>query len=181
MKIGLFFGSFNPIHKGHIAIAKYMAQTVGLDRVWLVVSPHNPLKAKKTLADAEKRFIRVKKAIGKSRKIRASKVEFSLPQPSYTINTLKFLKKKYPLHSFALIIGSDNLEAFHKWKEYRKILSGYRIYVYPRPGSEGGKLKRHRNVKLLEAPLFDISSTFIRRQISQGKSVKHLIPKISSN
>src|ERR1035437_2089903 len=144
MKIGLLFGSFNPIHIGHLAIANYMAEFTDLEQVWLIVSPHNPLKEKKSLADARKRLAQVKKAIkghtpaplkrGKTAKIKVSDVEFSLSQPSYTINTLEVLNKKYPQHKFVLIIGSDNLNRFHQWKDYKKILSKHKIYVYPRLG-----------------------------------------------
>lgn len=180
MKIGLLFGSFNPIHIGHIAIANYMAEQTDLDQVWLVVSPHNPLKEKKSLADAKKRFASVKKAIGRNSKIKVSNVEFALPQPSYTINTLEVLRKKYPKNKFLLIIGSDNLNLFHKWKDYKKILSDYKIYVYPRALSPlkrgaGGIVKNHRNVKIVNAPLIDISSTFIREQMKKGKDVKDLL------
>lgn len=176
MKIGLLFGSFNPIHIGHVAIANYMAHSTDLDQVWLVVSPHNPLKDKSTLVDAKKRIARVKKAIGKNQKIKVNSIEFSLPQPSFTIRTLEVLKKKYPKNRFSLIIGSDNLKTFPKWKEYKKILSGYRIFVYPRAGSRGGKLRKHRNVTLIDAPRFDISSTFIREQLKKGKDVRKLLP-----
>jgi len=175
MKVGLLFGSFNPIHIGHIAIADYMADQTDLDQVWLVVSPHNPLKEKKSLADAKKRFTSVKKAIGRNSKIKISDVEFGLPQPSYTINTLEVLKKKFSKNIFTLIIGSDNLSLFHKWKDYKKILSEYEIYVYPRSDSDGGKFKNHRNIKMVDAPIIDISSTFIREQMKKGNDVKKLL------
>jgi nicotinate-nucleotide adenylyltransferase len=181
MKIGLLFGSFNPIHVGHLVIANYLAEFTDLQQVWLVVSPHNPLKAKNSLSAARKRLATVKKVVRKNPKIKVSDVEFSLPQPSYTINTLEVLNKKYPQHKFVLIIGSDNLNTFHKWKEYKKILNGYKIYVYPRSShfggiSIGGELKNHRNVKIVSAPRIDISSTFIREQIKKGKDVRYLIP-----
>ena len=178
MRIGLFFGSFNPIHIGHIAIAKYMLKATDLDQVWLVVSPKNPLKNKNVLADAKKRLRQVKKAIGKSAGIKVSNVEFALRQPSYTIRTLRSLGKKHPHKEFVLIIGSDNLELFYEWKEYKKILAGYKIYVYPRKNSVGGKLRNHASVKMTKAPLINVSSTFIREQVGMGKDVKHLIPKI---
>ncbi len=185
MKIGLLFGSFNPIHIGHIAIAKYMAEHTDLNRVWLVVTPHNPLKEKRFLAEENKRLSSVKKAIGKNSKIKVCDVEFSLPQPSYTINTLTFLKKKYPQHDFVLIIGSDNLNLFHKWKDHKKILLDFELYVYPRfsplkrenvERSETRGIPSRRNIKLFDAPLLDVSSTFIRDQIKKGKGVKHLLP-----
>lgn len=178
MKIGLLFGSFNPIHNGHMAIANYMARYTGLDRVWLVVSPHNPFKMKSTLADAKKRLARVKKVIGRNVKIKVSDIEFTLAQPSYTIHTLDVLKKKYPECNFSLIIGADNLRAFHKWKDYKKILAGHKVYVYPRPGYVIVTTRNHRNLKLVNAPRFDISSTSIRDRIKGRKSVKHLIPEI---
>lgn len=169
MKIGLLFGSFNPIHSGHIAIARYMAEFTDVEQVWLVVSPHNPLKEKKSLADAEKRFAAAKKAIGRNSKIKVSNVEFDLLQPSYTINTLEFFRKKYPENKFSLIMGSDNLSIFTRWKDYKKILRDYKIYVYPRSGSDVGKLKSYRNVKIMDAPRINISSTLIRNQMKQGK------------
>ena len=159
-----------------------MSEFTDLDQVWLVVSPHNPLKAKNSLADARKRLAAVKKAIGKNPKIKVRDVEFSLPQPSYTINTLEVLSKKYPQHKFVLIIGSDNLNTFHKWKDYKKILSKYKIYVYPRVisplqmGAGGiGILKNHHNTKLINAPRIDISSTFIREQMKKGKDVRYFL------
>ena len=176
MKVGLLFGSFNPIHIGHVAIAKYMAEKTDLEQVWLIVSPHNPLKEKKSLVDGKKRLAQVRKAIGRNFKIKVSDVEFKLSQPSYTINTLKLLKKKFPKNKFALIIGTDNLSSFSKWKDFKKILNDYTIYVYPRAGSDGGKLMSHSNVKMIDAPLLDVSSTFIRQEIKNGRDVKHLIP-----
>lgn len=175
MKIGLFFGSFNPIHIGHIAIAKFMANETDLEQVWLVVSPHNPLKEKKILADEKKRFLAVKKAVGRNRKIKVSDVEFKLSQPSYTINTLELLKKKIPSHKFVLIIGSDNLVNFHHWKEYKKILKMFKLYVYPRRKSLSKKdvkrIWKYPNVTFFNAPLIDISSTFIREAMKKGKDV----------
>lgn len=176
MKIGLLFGSFNPIHIGHVAIAKYMAYETDLDQVWIVVSPHNPLKERESLSNEKNRLTQVKKTIGRNSKIKVSDVEFKLAQPSYTINTLKALSKKFPKNEFVLIVGSDNLSLFHKWKGYKEILKDYKVYVYPRLGSNGGKLKNHRNVKLADAPLLDVSSTFIRKQVKKGKDVKKFLP-----
>lgn len=180
MKIGLLFGSFNPVHIGHLVIANYMAEFTDLDQVWLVVSPHNPLKDKKSLADSKKRLISVKKAIGRNSKIKSSDIEFNLPQPSYTINTLHCLRKKYPKNKFVIIIGSDNLKLFHKWKDYKKILEGYEIYVYPRISTFKNRpsriIKKYSNIRMVDAPRIDISSTFIREQIKQGKDVRYFIP-----
>src|SRR6187401_951482 len=131
MKVGLFFGSFNPIHIGHMAIANYMLEFTDLKNIWFVVTPHNPLKEKKTLLADNHRLRLVREAIGYYTKFKASNIEFKLPQPSYTINTLTYLKEKYPKNDFALIIGSDNLQTFDKWKNYEEILNGYDIYVYP--------------------------------------------------
>jgi nicotinate-nucleotide adenylyltransferase len=179
MKIGLLFGSFNPIHIGHLVIANYMAEFTDLDQVWLVVSPQNPLKSKNILSDSRKRLATVKKAVGGNPKIRVSDVEFSMPQPSYTINTLAALSKKYAKDKFVLIMGSDNLNLFHKWKDYKKILAGYEIYVYPRHGKtnlSGFKsLTGFKGVKLVNAPRMDISSTFIREQIKKGKDVRYFL------
>jgi len=179
MKIGLLFGSFNPLHIGHLAIANHMSEFTDLEQVWLIVSPHNPLKKKKSLSDTQKRFLTVKRAIGSHKKIKVSDVEFTLPQPSYTINTLEVLTKKYPRNKFVLIIGSDNLNSFHKWKDYKKILSDYKVYVYPRlsPLKRGaGGIRIHRNVKIINAPRIDISSTFIREAIKKGKDMRYFIP-----
>ena len=176
MKIGLFFGSFNPLHIGHIAVANYMAKFTDLEEVWLVVSPQNPLKEKESAADAKKRLATVKKAIEGDPVLKVSDAEFSLPQPSYTIHTLEHLQKKFPEDKFALIIGSDNLNVFDQWKDHEKILNGFKIYIYPRAGSDGGTLKTHRNVKIVDAPKMDISSTFIREQIKKGKDVSSFIP-----
>lgn len=176
MKIGLLFGSFNPIHIGHVAIAKYFSEQTDLDQVWMVVSPHNPLKEKKSLADGKKRLVQVKKAIEKNSKIKVSDIEFKLPQPSYTINTLEVLTKKFPKNKFVLVIGSDNLNLFHKWKEHKKILKDYKIYVYPRTDSGRRRFKIHSNVKNFDAPLLNISSTFIREQMKKGKDVRKFLP-----
>lgn len=177
MKVGLFFGSFNPIHKGHLMLANYMLDHTDLDRIWFVVSPHNPLKKKDTLLNEKQRFHMVNLAIGDNTKLRASNIEFKLPQPSYTINTLTFLKEKYPKHEFALIMGADNLENFHKWKNYEEILKGFQIYVYPRKESDGGTLNDHPQVKSVNAPFMEISSTAIRQAIKEKKDVRLFLPE----
>jgi nicotinate-nucleotide adenylyltransferase len=176
MKIGLLFGSFNPIHVGHLVIANYMSEFTDLDQVWLVVSPRNPLKSKKSLSDARKRLTTVRKAVGKNRKIKVSDIEFSLPQPSYTIHSLQVLNSKFPKHKFVLIIGSDNLSLLPKWKDYKEILFKHQVYVYPRFGSQKSGLKNNPNIKLIQAPRIDISSTFIRDQMKKGKDVSYFIP-----
>ena len=176
MKIGLFFGSFNPVHVGHLIIANFMATQTDLDKVWLVVSPQNPLKPKKTLARDYDRLHLVQLGIGDNPKIQASNVEFDLPKPSYTIDTLAFLKEKYPDRSFALIMGGDNLASLHLWKNYDQILAGYDIYVYKRPAYDVGELAAHPRVRICEAPLLDISATYIRECLRTGKSVRYLVP-----
>lgn len=177
MKVGLFFGSFNPIHSGHLILANYMLEYTDLDRVWFVVSPHNPLKKKSTLLDEKQRFNLVNIAIGDNTKLKASNIEFKLPQPSYTIVTLTYLKEKYPQHEFALIMGADNLESLHKWKNYEEILNQYQLYVYPRPAHDGGNLKNHARVQFVNAPLMEISSTAIRQAIKEKKDLRYFMPE----
>ena len=175
MKVGLYFGSFNPIHVGHLVIANHMVQFTDLDKVWLVVSPHNPLKNKSSLLADNHRLAMVRRAVEDNSKLKASDIEFKLSQPSYTINTLIHLSEKYPANQFALIMGSDNLHTFHKWKNYEEILKNYEIYVYPRPGFDGGELMKNAHVKFVEAPLMEISSTAIRSAIKERKDVRYLL------
>ena len=177
MKIGLFFGSFNPVHVGHLIIANYMATHTDLEKVWMVVSPHNPLKPKKTLANDYDRLHLVRLGIGDNPLIEASNVEFSLPKPSYTIDTLAFLREKYPQHTFALIMGGDNLATLHLWKNHELLLEQNDIYVYDRPSGDLGPFAAHLRVHLCEAPMLDISSTYIRECIRTGKSVRYLVPE----
>ncbi len=177
MKIGLFFGSFNPIHIGHLVIAGYMTEFTDLDRVWFVVSPHNPLKEKSTLLADHHRLQLVQLSIEDNRKLKASNIEFKLPQPSYTIHTLTYLKEKYPTQQFALIMGSDNLETFHKWKNHEQILEQYELYVYPRPGFLGGQLKEHPKVKMVKTPVMELSSSFIRQAVKDKKDVRYMMPE----
>ncbi|MCE9538055.1 MAG: nicotinate-nucleotide adenylyltransferase [Bacteroidetes bacterium] len=177
MKIGLFFGSFNPIHAGHLVLANYMLEYTDLERIWFVVSPHNPLKNKSTLLDEKQRFQMVDIAIGDNTKLKASNIEFNLPQPSYTIVTLTYLQEKYPQHEFVLIMGADNLESFHKWKNYEEILKHHQLYIYPRPVSDGGKLKDHPQIKFVNAPLMEISSTAIRQAIKEKKDMRYFMPE----
>ncbi len=176
MKIGLFFGSFNPIHVGHMVIANHMLAYTDLDRIWFVVSPHNPLKQKTSLLHERQRLQMVTLAIGDNNKMKASNIEFKLPQPSYTINTLTYLKEKHPNNNFALIMGSDNLENFHKWKNYAEILKHYELYVYPRPKSKENDLIKCKNVKMVNAPLMDLSSTAIRNALKEKKDVRYFVP-----
>jgi nicotinate-nucleotide adenylyltransferase len=177
MKIGLFFGSFNPIHIGHLIIANYMAQHSYLEQIWLVVSPHNPLKDKKTLARDRDRLNMIELAIEHNARLRASNIEFKMPQPSYTVDTLAYLSELYPQHEFALIMGGDNLASLHKWKNYEVILQRHLIYVYVRPEYALGDLATHENVRLLhDVPLMQISATFIRESIATKKSIQYLVP-----
>jgi nicotinate-nucleotide adenylyltransferase len=177
MHIGLFFGSFNPIHVGHMVLANYMASFTDLEQVWFVVSPHNPLKEKATLLNQNQRLHMVNLAIGDNDMLKSSNIEFGLSQPSYTINTLAHLKEKYPNHQFSLIMGEDNLESFTKWKNYEEILKNHKLYVYPRPNSNSGELKTHSSVIMTEAPLMEISSTMIRHAIKNKKDVSFFVPQ----
>jgi len=176
-KIGLFFGSFNPIHLGHMIIANIMAENTDLQKVWFVVSPQNPFKPSKGLLHEFDRYDMIKAAIADNYKLEVSDVEFNLPKPSYTIDTLAVLTEKYPAKSFKIIIGEDNLANFEKWKNYDVILDNYGLYVYPRPGVTNSDLKRHANVKMVEAPLLDISATYIRQCLKDNKSIRYLVPE----
>ena len=175
-KIGLFFGSFNPVHIGHMIIANFMVEHSDLSEIWMVVSPHNPLKEKKSLAKDRDRLHLVNLGIGENLKIKASDIEFSLEKPSYTVDTLAYLTEKYPHHSFSLIMGGDNLGTFYKWKNYETILKHHNIYVYQRPGYDLGDLQDHAKVTILEAPLLAISASYIRKQIKENKSIQYLVP-----
>lgn len=178
MKTGLYFGTFNPIHVGHMIIANHMAEFSGLDQIWMVVTPHNPLKKKDTLLSDLQRLQLVRLATENYPKIKPSDIEFKLPQPNYTVNTLAHLQDKHPKHEFSLIMGEDNLRSFHKWKNYEVILSNHDIYVYPRIADEAENLefKNHPKVHLIDAPVVEISSTFIRECIKTKKNVRPLLP-----
>lgn len=176
MQIGLFFGSFNPIHTGHLVIANYMANYTELDQVWLVVSPHNPLKQKGDLINTYDRLEMARLATEHAGNIKVCDIELKLPQPSYTIDTLTHLKEKYPSYQFTLIMGADNLQSLKKWKNYELILQDYSIYVYPRPGYEQLELAAHSSVTLTQTPLMEISATFIRKSILAGKNVQFFLP-----
>jgi nicotinate-nucleotide adenylyltransferase len=176
MKIGLLFGSFNPIHIGHLIIANYMANHTTLDKVWLVVSPQNPLKKYGDLINTYDRLEMAKLATDNATNIAVSDVELKLPQPSYTIDTLTHLKEKYPEHEFALIMGSDNLVTIHKWKNYKLILRDYRIFVYPRPGYENAEFASHPSVTITMTPLMELSATFIRKSLAEKKNIQYFVP-----
>lgn len=177
-KVGLFSGSFNPIHIGHLALANWLCEFTDLDEVWFMVTPHNPLKEKDGLMDDQLRLDMVEKAIENYPKFKACDLEFHLPQPSYTISTLEALNEKYPDQSFTLIIGSDNWSCFNKWKDYQKILSDYELIVYPRLGSKPViNSSLYPNVRLVNAPIIEISSTFIRESMKEGKDVRYFMPE----
>jgi len=179
--IGLFFGSFNPIHVGHLILANYMLSFHDIDELWFVISPHNPLKNKKTLLDEKQRLNMVNAAIDEMPKMRASSIEFGLPQPSYTIHTMVALEEKYPNKKFTLIMGADTISSITKWKNYELLLEKYPILVYPRIGFELSKefldSLPNSNIKLTEAPTIEISSTFIRSAIKGKKDVRFFLPK----
>ena len=178
-KIGLFFGSFNPIHIGHLILANYILENSDMDELWFVVSPQNPFKDKKSLLTDHNRLDMVQLAVKNYPKMRASNVEFSLPKPSYTIDTLTYLKEKYPNYSFALIMGEDNLDSLSKWKNSEKLMSDYQIIVYPRT-FEGEKKDseylQHENINMVNAPIIELSATEIRNMIKEGKNVRPMLP-----
>ncbi|MCB0467860.1 MAG: nicotinate-nucleotide adenylyltransferase [Aequorivita sp.] len=176
-KIGLYFGTFNPIHVGHLIIANHIVEFSDLDEVWFVVTPHNPHKKKKTLLEDHHRLAMVRIAVEEYPKLKASNVEFDLPQPNYTVNTLVYLEEKYPEKNFCLIMGEDNLKSFPKWKNYEVILERYSIYVYPRI-SEGiveTQFDNHKKIKKVNAPIIELSSTFIRNGIKAGKNIQPML------
>ncbi|MCX6197707.1 MAG: nicotinate (nicotinamide) nucleotide adenylyltransferase [Bacteroidetes bacterium] len=177
MKIGLFFGSFNPVHNGHLIIANYVCETTELEKIWLVVSPQNPLKQKETLLREYDRLHLINLAIEDNKNLKASNIEFKLPKPSYTIDTLTYLQEKYPQHEFSLIMGSDNLETLHKWKNYELILQHYPIYVYNRRGTDTNPFLKNKKVYFLDFPFLDISATFIRENLKNGVSMQYFLPE----
>jgi len=169
MNIGLYFGTYNPIHVGHLIIANHMVDYTELDQVWLVVSPQNPFKTKATLLEDYHRLALVNIAIEGNKKLKASNIEFDLPKPSYTIDTLTFIKEKHPEHSFSIIMGEDNLRSFHKWKNYEQILENHNVFVYPRvlteqeDSSTPAALKNHSKITIAkDAPLMKISASFVK-------------------
>lgn len=172
---GLLFGSFNPIHIGHLAIANYMLEFSEMKDLWMIVSPHNPLKNKQSLAPDYHRLEMVKVALGEYTRIKASDIEFKMSKPSYTIDTLTYLKEKYPQRNFALIMGADNLVSLKKWKNYSEILANYPIFVYPRLGVTVDTLEFSGNITVTQSPIMDISSSFIRNAIKEGKDMRYFL------
>ena len=177
MNIGLFFGSFNPVHMGHMVIARSMVELIPLDRVWFVVSPQNPFKQRANLAHEQDRYDLIEAAVYDSYELSVTDIEFSMPKPSYTVDTLAYIDEKYPNHKFSLILGEDNLKSFHRWKNYQVILDNYEIYIYPRPGGSDEKWRETSNICFVDAPMIDISATIIRKLIREGKSLKYMVPE----
>ena len=175
-KIGIYSGSFNPIHHGHVMLANYLVEFSDLDELWFVVSPQNPLKRKVDLLDDDERLRMVQLAVGDDPRFRVSDVEMHLPTPSYTINTLTALSERYPEDQFVFICGMDSLQNLHQWREYQKILDNYKLLVFPREGYDGGDLAGHPSVTILKTPILEISSTFIRNCVAEGRDVRHFMP-----
>lgn len=175
MHIGLYFGSFNPIHHGHLIIASHVAEHCGTDQVWFVVSPQNPLKESRSLLNEYDRLYLVKLAIAEDPRFKASDIEFQLPRPSYTIDTLTYLSEKFPQHRFSVVMGSDSLENIGRWKNQEQLLRNYDLIVYRRPGFEV-KHPASDRIRLTTAPMLDISATFIREELKAGHSIRYLVP-----
>lgn len=175
--IGLYFGTFNPIHVGHLIIANHLVEHSNLDEVWMVVTPHNPFKKKSSLLENHHRFELVYRATEKYPKLKPSDIEFNLPQPNYTVKTLAHIQEKHPDKKFSLIMGEDNLKSFHKWKNYETILENHQIFVYPRiaDGIVEHQFKNHPKIHLVDAPIVQISSTMIRKNIKNKKNVRPLL------
>ena len=174
IKTGLFFGSFNPIHLGHLMIASYMLEFTDIHDVWFVISPHNPLKDKSTLLPDVNRLYMVNVAVEDEPRFKASNIEFHLPKPSYTIDTLTYMQEKYPSHEFILLAGSDILGSLHKWKNWEQLLAQYRFYIYPRPGQSTSY--SHPSIRFVDAPMVEISASFIRNAIREGKNMQYFLP-----
>ena len=177
MKIGLYSGSFNPVHHGHVMLANYLVEFSDLDELWFVVSPQNPLKKREDLMKDEDRLKMVELALEGDSRLKVSDIEMSLPLPSYTINTLRALTSQYPDDQFVFICGMDSLQGMHRWREYQAILDGYELLVFPRKGYDGGELIHHPHVKVLETPVIEVSSTFIRNSMKADKDVRHFMPE----
>lgn len=178
MKIGLFFGSFNPIHIGHLIIANTMASATDLEQVWFVVSPQNPFKKNSSLLHEFDRYDMVQRAIADNPLLKVTDIEFHMPRPSYTIDTLVRIQEKFPQHEFKLIMGEDNLAQFPKWKNHDKILEYVGLYVYARPASAPHQFKNHPAVRFVEAPLLDISATYLRACLKNGSSIRYMVPEV---
>lgn len=178
MKVGLYFGSFNPIHNGHLIIANYIRQYTELEQVWIVVTPQNPFKINQSLLNEYQRLELVRQSIEGEQNIKVTDIEFHLPKPSYTINTLIYLEEKYPQHEFSLIMGSDSVMNIEKWKNGNIIMNKYTIYVYERPGYKVDNQHIKNNIKLCRAPMTEISASLIRKMIQEGKSIRYLVPEI---
>lgn len=177
MNIGLYFGSFNPIHIGHLIIANHIVQNTSLDQVWFVVSPQNPLKKSSTLLNEYHRLYLVQVSIEDEPSLKASDIEFRLPKPSYTINTLAYLQEKYPANQFSVIMGSDSYENLPSWKNYQQLIANFPVLVYERPGFKPSAIYERGRIEFLKAPLLEISSTYIRKIIREGKSIRYLVPE----
>ena len=176
-KVGIYSGSFNPIHHGHVMLANYLVEFSDLDELWFVVSPQNPLKKKEDLLDDDERLKMLQLALGDDSRFHVCDIEMHLPTPSYTINTLTALSEQYPDYEFVFICGMDSLQNFPNWREYQKILDNFRLLVFPRAGYDGGELTHHPNVTVVETPIIEISSTFIRDCVKNGKDVRHFMPE----
>lgn len=180
-KIGIYSGSFNPIHHGHVMLANYLVEFSDLDELWFVVSPQNPLKKKEDLLDDDERLKMVQLAVGDDPRFCASDIEMHLPTPSYTINTLAALSEQYPDCQFVFICGMDSLQNFRNWREYQRILDNYELLIFPREGYDGGELINYPSVTVLKTPILEISSTFIRQCIKEGRDVRHFMPEKAFN
>ncbi len=177
MKTGLFFGSFNPVHIGHLALANYIIEYTDLDQLWFVISPHNPLKKKETLLSDQIRLEILELALEEDNRFAICDIEFRMPKPSYTIDTLTYLTEKYPKYEFVLIMGSDSLPTFHKWKNHELIISKFHRLIYPRLSESKPDYNKHPNITFLKnAPIIEVSSSFIREAISNGKDIRHFLP-----
>jgi nicotinate-nucleotide adenylyltransferase len=175
MKIGLYFGSFNPVHVAHLIIANHILNETDIEKIWFIISPQNPFKIESNLLNEYHRLHLVRLATEDDNRIKPSDIEFTLPKPSYTINTLVYLEEKFPEHEFAIIMGSDSFQNLYKWKNYETIVKNYAIYIYIRPGFE---MRNHLNAKLniIDAPLLQLSATQIRKYIKEGKSIRYMVP-----
>ncbi len=178
LKIGLYFGSYNPIHIGHLAIANYLVEYTDIQQLWFIVSPQNPFKKKENLLADYHRLELVNLAIENDERFKASDIEFNLSKPSYTVDTLAYLQERYPNYSFKILMGSDNLGSFPKWKNFDAIIENYGVIVYPRPGFDLSKVPVHKNITVAEgAPLMEVSSSFIRNAIREEKDIRHFVPQ----